>query len=341
MAWDQGPKVRSMAPRRSSSRREFLARDFLERADRTFRKLGDPRSRKTCAKTNDQRFDRARWHRHENAVSMRYSSPMDFMPNHLVTSENSGHIPMVRGSLKPSWAEMFLDADLAAVRIISRTAKSTVGRASAIVISKLGNGWLYLILGAIIFEWLGSAGFRVVVLAGLNAILLHCLFPHIKRRIGRPRPFRSRSAPSVVAGGSRRAFISQRTRNDLVRGARADCAGLAGHRHLGGDADVIYGVVPDRDGPSLSQRRRRGRVLGHHPSLSSLHLFSRYLVIERADESLLVGAMFARIICATNARRDECPPNALSFERQIAPWSACARTSFNRIERCEASPPLA
>lgn len=41
------------------------------------------------------------------------------------------------------------------------------------------------------FASLGSAGFRVVALAGLNAILLHCLYPLIKRRIGRPRPFRA------------------------------------------------------------------------------------------------------------------------------------------------------
>ncbi|WP_245276173.1 phosphatase PAP2 family protein [Methylocapsa aurea] len=83
-----------------------------------------------------------------------------------------------------------LAADLAAVRFIARSAKPAVGRAFAIVISKLGNGWLYPILGALIFGWLGSAGIQVAALAGLNAVLLHCLFPLIKRRIGRPRPFR-------------------------------------------------------------------------------------------------------------------------------------------------------
>jgi len=117
---------------------------------------------------------------------------MDVMPNHLSTPDCSGQLPVVKAdrSLTALWAGRLLDADLAAVRIISRSARPTIGRASAIVISKLGNGWLYPIIGAIILGWLGSAGFRVVVLAGLNAILLHCLFPHIKRRIGRPRPFR-------------------------------------------------------------------------------------------------------------------------------------------------------
>ena len=118
---------------------------------------------------------------------------MDFMPNHLAKPEHSGHLPVGHGatSLKASWTERFLIADLAAVRFISRSAKTTVGRASAIIISKLGNGWLYPIMGLIIFECLGRAGFRVAVLGGLNAGLLHCLFPHIKRRIGRPRPFRA------------------------------------------------------------------------------------------------------------------------------------------------------
>jgi undecaprenyl-diphosphatase len=84
-----------------------------------------------------------------------------------------------------------LHADLAAVRFIARSAQPAFGRSSAIVISKLGNGWLYPIIGVIIFEWLGREGFRVIALAGLNAILLHCLYPLIKRRIGRPRPFRA------------------------------------------------------------------------------------------------------------------------------------------------------
>lgn len=148
---------------------------------------------------------------------MRYFCRMDFTPHHLITPENSGHSSLVdgvpllqgRGLISTSWAGRLLDADLAAVRIISRSAKSTVGRVSAIVISKLGNGWLYLILGAIIFEWLGSAGFRVVVLAGLNAVLLHCLFPHIKRRIGRQRPFRvDPHLPSLLAVLDEHSFPS-------------------------------------------------------------------------------------------------------------------------------------
>jgi undecaprenyl-diphosphatase len=41
-------------------------------------------------------------------------------------------------------AEKVKNADIQAVRVISRTAQSVVGRALAVNISKLGNGWLYL-----------------------------------------------------------------------------------------------------------------------------------------------------------------------------------------------------
>lgn len=87
------------------------------------------------------------------------------------------------------WTRRFLEADLAAVHILSRTARPALARGLAIVISKLGNGWIYLILGLVIFQLAGREALPVVALAGLNAALLHSLFPHIKRRIGRRRPF--------------------------------------------------------------------------------------------------------------------------------------------------------
>jgi hypothetical protein len=56
------------------------------------------------------------------------------------------------------WAKRFLAADLAAVRIVSRSARSTIGRALAIIINKLGNGWIYVILGVITFQCVGREG---------------------------------------------------------------------------------------------------------------------------------------------------------------------------------------
>ncbi|WP_245257456.1 phosphatase PAP2 family protein [Methylocapsa acidiphila] len=115
---------------------------------------------------------------------------MDLLRNNRTMLEHSAHPPVVKrdGSI---WVGRMLAADLAAVQLISRSAQSTVGRASAVIISKLGNGWLYPILGLIIFGYLGTAALRVALLGGVNAVLLHCLYPYIKRRIGRPRPFRA------------------------------------------------------------------------------------------------------------------------------------------------------
>jgi membrane-associated phospholipid phosphatase len=107
------------------------------------------------------------------------------------------------------WKERLRRADLAAVRVISRSARPKVGRASAIAISKLGNSWLYLIIISIVFEGLGRIGFRVVFVGALNVGLLHCMFPYIKRWIGRPRPFRvDPRLPSLLAVLDEHSFPS-------------------------------------------------------------------------------------------------------------------------------------
>lgn len=91
-------------------------------------------------------------------------------------------------------------ADLVAVHFLSRSAKWRVGRTSALIISKLGNGWLYPLLALMIFEHFGGKAVRVSVAAALNAGLLHCLYPAIKRYIGRPRPFRTDASLSSLFG---------------------------------------------------------------------------------------------------------------------------------------------
>ncbi len=88
-----------------------------------------------------------------------------------------------------TWGQRLFDLDLAAVHLFSRTARSAIGRFLAVAISKLGNGWIYLILAPIVLIGLGWQGLHVAALAGLNAALLHMLYPIIKRRFGRRRPF--------------------------------------------------------------------------------------------------------------------------------------------------------
>jgi len=94
-----------------------------------------------------------------------------------------------QNGLQTSWLQRLVDADLAAVHLFSRMARPAAGRLLAIGVSKLGNGWIYLALAPIVFIGLGWQGLHVVLAAGLNAALLHILYPIIKRRFGRPRPF--------------------------------------------------------------------------------------------------------------------------------------------------------
>ncbi|CCJ07167.1 phosphatase PAP2 family protein [Methylocystis sp. SC2] len=88
-----------------------------------------------------------------------------------------------------TWGQRLFELDLAAVHLFSRTARSAIGRFLAVAISKLGNGWIYLILAPIVLIGLGWQGLHVAALAGANAALLHLLYPIIKRRFGRRRPF--------------------------------------------------------------------------------------------------------------------------------------------------------
>lgn len=83
----------------------------------------------------------------------------------------------------------FLDADLAAVHLFSRSARPKAMRLAAIGISKLGNGWIYLLLFPAVFVALGWRGWPVALIAAANAALLHVLYPMIKRRFARRRPF--------------------------------------------------------------------------------------------------------------------------------------------------------
>jgi len=87
------------------------------------------------------------------------------------------------------WRDRLLRADLAGVHLVALSTKFTFGRMLAITISKLGNGWIYPILAAAIFYLVGLGAWPVIALGGLNAALLHTLFPIIKKRIGRKRPF--------------------------------------------------------------------------------------------------------------------------------------------------------
>jgi undecaprenyl-diphosphatase len=99
--------------------------------------------------------------------------------------------PGVLGKLKAFELRMVWAATL--------SARPPLLRKLAIGFSKLGNGWIYLLVGAVILLHWGLIGVRIIFPAGLNAALLHSLYPMLKRRFGRRRPFQiDPSLPSLL-----------------------------------------------------------------------------------------------------------------------------------------------
>ena len=107
------------------------------------------------------------------------------------------------------WGRKLIAADLQVVRIASQTARSSGGQRCAIAISKLGNGWLYPFLAALILADWGLSGCRIIVLSSANAALMHCLYPIVKQRFHRPRPFSvDPKLPSLLATLDAHSFPS-------------------------------------------------------------------------------------------------------------------------------------
>ena len=112
-------------------------------------------------------------------------SGMTYMPNRLAAS------PPLSSSVD-CWLTKFAEADLAAARALSSAARPKFFRLCAVAISKLGNGWIYPILAAtVLAEWGWMEGRRLVLLAAVNAATMHIMYPLIKKRFKRLRPFKA------------------------------------------------------------------------------------------------------------------------------------------------------
>jgi undecaprenyl-diphosphatase len=87
------------------------------------------------------------------------------------------------------WARLSA-AELSIVRGFAWTAQWRPTRSLAIGLSWLGNGWAYLAIGASALLACGWRAFPLIAIGALNAGLLHCLYPSLKRTVARPRPYR-------------------------------------------------------------------------------------------------------------------------------------------------------
>ena len=131
---------------------------------------------------------------------------MTFLPHSLSPSTR---FPRLARFGAARWISRLLQADMDLVRKLNAQG-STLGKPAAVVISKLGNGWIYLFLAAWVFEqWGWQGGKLMALLAGVNAAALHLLYPVIKKRFKRPRPFAvDPSLPSLLRTLDEHSFPS-------------------------------------------------------------------------------------------------------------------------------------
>jgi len=79
--------------------------------------------------------------------------------------------------------------DTALMRYIFNLTRGGRGEVGAILVSKLGNGWLYLFLFPVIFLELQERRLAGILTAAANIGVSHSIYPWIKRRYRRIRPF--------------------------------------------------------------------------------------------------------------------------------------------------------
>lgn len=80
-------------------------------------------------------------------------------------------------------------AELHVVHGFAQTAHSRWGRGCAISLSRLGNGWVYIALAIGGPLLAGTKAIPVLAVGMLNALVLHAVYPSIKRIVARPRPY--------------------------------------------------------------------------------------------------------------------------------------------------------
>lgn len=60
---------------------------------------------------------------------------------------------------------------------------------TAIAVSWLGNGLLYLLLAMLLLAWAGTPAWRAIAASALAGAVSHVVYPLVKRAGSRPRPF--------------------------------------------------------------------------------------------------------------------------------------------------------
>jgi undecaprenyl-diphosphatase len=92
-----------------------------------------------------------------------------------------------------SFLRFLMTADIWVVRLCVASARTSPARRLAVAVSRFGNGGLYPALAALMIVGCGARGCYAMIAAAINVGLMHSVYPTIKRRAGRLRPFQAHS----------------------------------------------------------------------------------------------------------------------------------------------------
>ncbi len=98
-----------------------------------------------------------------------------------------GQLAKVRRNFVP----LLVSADIWVLRLCVASARPALGRRLAVAFSRIGNGGLYPVLAILLILGCGFRGFIMMITAAINVGLMHSVYPTIKRRAGRRRPFQA------------------------------------------------------------------------------------------------------------------------------------------------------
>ncbi|WP_339071771.1 phosphatase PAP2 family protein [Methylovirgula sp. 4M-Z18] len=102
--------------------------------------------------------------------------------------------------------------DIAAARAVTLTASGYAGQRMAVAVSKLGNGPLYVFMPIVVFIYLGHKAPAVIITSTISALMLHLVYPMLKRYVARPRPFEAdQSITSLLDVRDKYSFPSGHT----------------------------------------------------------------------------------------------------------------------------------
>ena len=79
--------------------------------------------------------------------------------------------------------------EIGVVRLAVKNSQPAYLRKTSLIINHLGDGWLYVLIVLSLLAFQGLHSWHLLLSAGLAAAMAHLMYPAIKKRLARLRPF--------------------------------------------------------------------------------------------------------------------------------------------------------